>query len=56
MMILIFSFGRYQLKTDTDIFAITDTDSDLVITDNDMIEPFHWYLNHYWPTDISVHI
>ena len=36
MPISIFSHGRYRLKTHTDIFVNTNTDSDMVIADIDI--------------------
>ena len=45
MPIPIFSYDRYRLKTDTDIFINTDADTDMVLADTDMIKTY---------TDISV--
>ena len=38
MPIPIFSYHRYRLKTDTDIFINTDADTDMVLADTNMIE------------------
>ena len=38
MPIPIFSYDRYRLKTDTDIFINTDADTDMVLADTDMME------------------
>ena len=38
MPISIFSYDRYRLKTDTDIFINTDADTDMVLANTDMIE------------------
>ena len=45
MLIPIFSYDRYRLKTDTNISINTDADTDMVLADTDMIET---------DTDISV--
>ena len=45
MPILIFSYDRYRLKTNTDIFINTDADTDTVLADTDIVET---------DTDISV--
>ena len=38
MPIPIFSYDRYQLKTNTDISINTDADTDMVLADTDMIK------------------
>ena len=44
MSIPIFSYGRYRLKTDTNISINTDADTDIVLADTDMIETdTYWY-------------
>ena len=47
MPIPIFSYDRYQLKTDTDISINTDANTNMVLADTDMIKT---------DTDISVSV